>query len=1307
MEETYPILNRTTGTTTDITCFVDDTIEMIQFRIGEATNIHPDRMRIYVKVELDRDYYTSDSRRWENLYLRMSPDGKIVTSNCLTTYNSAREPVYVFPQPEYDKMGWMTLSPSVETSFTELRIFGVPEERSWIFPLKNEKPEYLPNPSKTTIDVKGIFKTLHPQKVIGFEVIPHTEGLSPQVELVYFPRLRTGTPLLPQKDIIQSIQRQSELLRALFDLSVPSPDKSAIVQGRWKLPLVNTDFGGAIRNRFEQIFYGTTLSKEIPVITFFGGRQEQSRHKFYTETPNKDPSLDLRTWNYWWTATRPSKNRPALLLYRGTSRNVYDRITINDIEITLSSSRSVESTETLEDLRKSLKDFLLSIDGISGYLDPADVQDERWSLQDVSAVLHYSRELREADFRRFDCLRNIYDLTDSDKLTFKFLRSDQSDTGLTDEEIRVIQLLRENEYTTAEDIQEQLPYKTISECDVLLAATRQKLEDNSDLMDRQYTNIPIFRMTAKQVSVTHAPDIRRVIKYISILRDILLNPDNPDLDTVCPKRVESITSETAVIPVTIKEQEKSIDEDDDYLDDLLGEISEISPSSAVVSAPATMTVAEKKTRKIKAKGVTTLASYFIDQLREFDPLTFDPDDPQILRKCDKPRQPIVMKREELSRFTEDLASYKPNEQALDVKDPDGIVLCPQFWCTIDRIPLTKEQLNEGKCPVCGGKIRSNDRTIEKTQSITEYPVLERDPTIVYPGYVKYKSKKNDRPIPCCFTTPQKTRVALKAPEISTSTSEMFYILGENKTGLDELRVAYLQSIVIKALQLKTDYKNIVESSNRLQTGQGEYFRAGVGFARTSLPEVLDILVDIKSPIHNPDVVLKCSFFRSWKGADVEHDIVGYTPELSKKIASIDKAFQDKQMSRLEELEYVSLLLDCMCFVLYVNPDNVQSTCFMSFSAVRNVKRSILILVDSTGNPDYFVHVSKTSSTPTVRGNLYNPLFSPKLLELLKQYRQESCTSDVPTIESALQLVVKASLKPRIPEMKIILDPYKRAQAIFLPNTILLPFRPTSNIPTIFENKTTFADIPQTEYPSKTTMIEYLNVGKGIHLGYTYVHDIGNIKGNVTEIITRSGLRIPVQTGDTTNQFEEITESVFENTEEKLVFGSPDTESVRLARSITYEAEIFDFLIFELARDMVGDDYPTLKSVLSKEHPNIDELRIPLREWMNTVIQFTDAEDPPAFYSKIRQSCSGTAKDKCTGLCIWDGASCRVQVKKVRLGLQKENLEKRLLSTLTSNDKIRTIIFENRMSPFFSSVLYLEMPNEIILSDEDVNNTIKQ
>ena len=111
--------------------------------------------------------------------------------------------------------------------------------------------------------------------------------------------------------------------------------------------------------------------------------------------------------------------------------------------------------------------------------------------------------------------------------------------------------------------------------------------------------------------------------------------------------------------------------------------------------------------------------------------------------------------------------------------------------------------------------------------------------------------------------------------------------------------------------------------------------------------------------------------------------------------------------------------------------------------------------------------------------------------------------------------------------------------------------------------------------------------------------------------------------------------------------------------------------------------------------------------MDDTLSFTGADTPITFYSKMRHSCTGSAKSECDGLCVWDGASCKVQVKQVRPTLERSVLENRLVSTLTSNDKIRSVVFENRVSPFFSSILYLELPSETILSDSDVASKLRE
>ena len=148
-------------------------------------------------------------------------------------------------------------------------------------------------------------------------------------------------------------------------------------------------------------------------------------------------------------------------------------------------------------------------------------------------------------------------------------------------------------------------------------------------------------------------------------------------------------------------------------------------------------------------------------------------------------------------------------------------------------------------------------------------------------------------------------------------------------------------------------------------------------------------------------------------------------------------------------------------------------------------------------------------------------------------------------------------------------------------------------------------------------------------------------------------------------------------------------------------------MFQLTKDVQTEEYRALRDVLSQTNPNIEDLRPLLAAWMEDTLRFNEADDPPTFYSKIRQPCSGQIKSKCSGMCVWDGASCKVQIKTgVRESLRRDIIGKRLLSTLVSNDKIRGVIFENRASPFFSSILYLEFPHEIILSDEDVYNIVR-
>jgi hypothetical protein len=1308
-EVSLPVLNFQTGKSSNVTFFLDDTIETVRSRLGALIGIHPDRLRMYVEGQFDGDYYAKDSRKWEDLFLRMSPEGKPVRKG-LVYYNKARNPPLILDSSEYDKSGWMAIDSRSDASFRELRILGVPEERSWVFPLDNsETPEHLPPAGTVSIDMKELFQTHHPYAITQFLVIPHSE-LLPQLEVRYYPRFRADTPGVVPPDVVRAIARQSDIVTALTTLPVTQPDKVSIVKALWKLPLVDTDFGNAPRNRFEQIFYGTTLSESLPVVSFFSSLQQQSRHKFFTEAVDKTPTQDVRTWKYWWDASKPTRNKPALLFYRGTSRHSYDRISVFSTEIVISCSRTDDSADTHLELQKIAKEFLLSIDGLAPFLDPADYEDDRWVLQDMSGVAHFDHELKEADFRRFDCLRSIYEIYDRDKLIFKFLRSSQTESGLSDTQARIVGLLNESAFISAEQIVEQIPELSVTDAASSLQEVQVLLSENPKLSEQHYSYLPTFKFSAKQVIVTHAADMKRILRYISALREVLMNPDNKHLDGVCPKRVEVVEQVTAVAP--------PIETDDggesaDYLDDLFGELEGATTSSESEKEKEKESTPEPK--KVKTKGATTLYTYLLTQLREFDPDTYDPNDPEIPSKCDRPRQPVIYKKDELKKFDddEDLSQYDPRGDgrlaSLEVKDPDGLVICPKYWCVTDRIPLKEEQLVDNTCPICGGKIRSNDKKVEKTQDVLEFSVLYRESSNAYPGFVKYKSKKGKQ-VPCCFATAQTTKMSYIKPEGTAGPiSELFYILGETKTRLEELRLAYIPKQVGTALKIPIDYRATMDAMNRIQSGQGGFFRAGLGHPSETLPKVLNISHAVHPPSENPEVVRRCSFFRTWKLAD---DLAGSSDKVEARVRSIDKAYREKTMSKLEELEYSALFLNCMVYIIYVGSEGLQSGCFMNVGAVKMTSRAVLVLIDAgdSDSADYVSNVSRTSTAPVFNGNLYNKLFPKQVRETLETLRITSCVLDIPTIDKAITFLTSTPLKDRMPEFKIILDPYSRAQALYLPKTIILPFRPTSQIPTFLNGSPIhgYADISQDNYPQKTEMIKYLEKAREFHSGYAYAHDNANSKHEVVELITASGLRIPVLSGDTVpGDPQEIMETVHDVGEEALVDGKPDEKAVKLARSITYEAEIFEFLLFQLAKDLEGEDYRDLKRALSVPNPDVVKLAPLLSAWVDDTLVFSEAESPPAFYSKMRSPCDAGTKSACTGLCVWDGASCRVQVKTVREGLRRKLLESRLLSTLSSNDKIRTAVFDHRISPFFSSILYLELPSEIILSDGDVAAKLKQ
>jgi hypothetical protein len=265
--------------------------------------------------------------------------------------------------------------------------------------------------------------------------------------------------------------------------------------------------------------------------------------------------------------------------------------------------------------------------------------------------------------------------------------------------------------------------------------------------------------------------------------------------------------------------------------------------------------------------------------------------------------------------------------------------------------------------------------------------------------------------------------------------------------------------------------------------------------------------------------------------------------------------------------------------------------------------------------------------------------------------------------------------------------------------MILPFKP-SNLPDVIQSKISgYKDV--FSLPSYEDVKSYLPIAATYSKGYEWREDVYDSKNRKIEIITASGLVIPIQpeASESSHETGEVTNTVRTFGETDLVFGEPSAELQTIYRDVNYSSEVFEFLLFQLARDLASDDYNQLRDAIEFSNKKITKTL--LEKWFSATTMFVDIETPGEFISKIRQPCGQFSKSSCKGnLCGWDGKVCKVKVKDT---IKKDDIFHRLIETLTKNLKIRAAVLDNRITPFFSTILYLELPHEMILSDSELDS----
>jgi len=1280
--QTVPIAD----TLSRVSFFRDDTIDVVRQHVALAVGSHPDRLFIEVKVKLPKDYYFTNPKHWMELFYRLAHNRARIPAEVMRTYTNQIRSLPSVPIREYNELDWEEkiddLKPILNPGrdFYEWRILGVDSETSVVMPLPPVAlPDYrgiAPLPR-----LQSLFETQHPYEITEFRVTDIGEGVPEPVRKNYFPYFGPETPANIES-MRASIRSSQEQLQRLFDLSPPKHQKVSILRAKWYVPLISTRFN-APRNRFEQIFYGLTVSELTPYIGYFTSKGEVVRHKFYVDDPKNKilPDEFKSSWKAWTNKTQPQRRRPTLLLYRGTSRTSFDRIAITDKDITFSAERDKKSDESLEDIRKSLEDWFQTLDAVVPFIVPSDVEESRWQLDMLSAISSYSRSVQEFDMHRFPCLQNVFSYyADS----FRLLRTEHTSDDISPLEIQAYQVLNQGDVDpSATLLQEELGLS--AEDAEALFSKITSLGETFDI-EKAAKAYPVIKFSGTEVVIKFVANLERTLQYADILRYVL-SSDAEEVNAVCPRRLESVAPVVAIPQqaMTAADVEPAGEDFFAGFDLDVGAAPEpVEPGGAAAARE------EPRERRLAVRmGASSTFNYFNTRLQKFDSKTFDQTYPG---ECERTRQVVVLSARDQERIGDDYNySNRSTGEKLPLDgNPENIAICPPYWCIRDEIPLQppvepwqaghlrKDDEGEPRCPKCGGRIRSGHH-----DDPTVYTVIERRSTMMYPDFMKAVSATNKRKLPCCYQSPRPDAVVLSKRE------DVNYVLGLERSRLPGLRFAYLDPELAKRLRLKTNYKTTVRAG-RLIADTEDIFRIGLGRPSKTLPKLLDNETEIKRPKEAKENVMKCSFFRTWR------KLGRGDSETDKIIDSIDQAYESGDLDIIDELEYVTTFLTSE--IIRIDPKTMEVVCgFWSESAAPRRKILVLIGDDLLG----FVKRIREGRSNRLEftADLQDEMFA-NTKPLLMSAHADACASGVPTLRETLDkdVIPKGKLN-----YQLIMDPYDRVQAVYIPNEVILPVYPTGTEPPGGIRKLKYHELRDSELPPPAVAKAYLEATS--LSGHKIKAELRNALGEVTEYLLASGMRSPVYPGeevDTTEPTKEVVETVRTNTEDTLVNGFRNQEDLAFARETTYASEIYDFLMFSLSKDILGEDYASLRRAIEEKSGR--DIMTQLKTWFKDTAYVASPTDRPLdFINKIRKPC-GQFKDKDTcnasGLCGWvrrtdTGKTCKIKVKGVA---DKDKVIERMALDLVRNDKLRGLVLDDRISPFFSTVLYYEMPHELITTE---------
>lgn len=1346
-----------------VSIFQDDTLEVVKQRIGAEFNISPNSMLLIVTTKQRNWNEPVWENMFNNLSKNGEISGRVLqdwVSNLVPTVTIGNfDPI---TKDVWNSRSMPLLEKIFKTPYSEyLQIGFQPEDNKGVYPIPLLIPSESPcegsmivaiNSRKIWIDM-NYETTVLLREIDEFSKIPCWK--------LYFPSAKSLVVEPFEEELKIKLKAESDRLIKINKLLNVGPTSYEVDTFDSKLSIdkyverldkkysSNKVNFGFLRIRFnqyynksvrpisvEQLFYALAVSEEVPLIEYCPNTVQAPIFKMFSK--NKEVYIKPNEYRRWTERISYSRSEPIVLLYY--KKNLEDvrspcirlGITADKLYFTIDNTGITGLKFYYSEIVNYAK---LLVEYVSKIIVGLEVNETTWeiteSTTEISVDRSYGGRMGMSQTQSVvKCMEDyFYSIpgTDDSIPTFIYKRIsnfgtknegdelilEQINSGMSNDEVMKVY---SSKFPILDNAERERVYSRIME-----------LREGHDRAFISVVTLKFVDTQTMQISgIRSKNNMDNIIRFCNSFFVFMFPKSQTEeqkkmFEVTCPKP-------SKVIKGKKKEEVPVVDEfdifgmlDDMFMDKTIEETKD--GSEDYKDEKDLVNIVDDEPEIISQSGSTH--KYILRRLEERDKKRFiykakSPSDryPKI---CSQERQPISytptewnmiqtdgVKSKFIKRYLED-----PEKYVLEDDEMSNKYICPEYFCITDEIPLDESDLDSGKCPICGGKIIP-DLPSEKLSKLDfiEYSVLAKNRIAKFPR-MNSKTLKKDfhMALPCCYDSFKKSDEKKR-----TSKLEQDYILGDDKFPLDQDKKRF--GLLPKEVE---DFLGI-SSVGIFGTGLQRIMKVGTkALLRMSRPNpvvmntVKEIFNDI-NPKYTDEEFLKI-FGELNNGNLIRIYGENWSEDHPKREEFNEWASEvgiDKDNKRVFKIWTGAKIYRHKIF-----NENLPITHVWDFMQLISGSKLLVLHYNGAGNPvslrcppmgalfdgyGYILFFEKDGIyEQIVLGHRERTAFKYENIIIPDKLKDSGFNIDLPlsvwsscrpySSESPTWYIKPSLISEYFEEDVFIIDPYSRIVAIQDSSNNLYPYYPTS-VPAYNTNAIQYGY----EYETLPDAVEEYNAlidAEEFQKPHSWIV-IDREPKMIVAIETVSMLRVPVKPRPMSSNIPKLGEILLDsyNMNEDMILAFPDKPtSVAVLDKVKRDDQIRDWVLYQFSEYL---------KVNEKNRVMIESAKV-VNKAVKDIIGVWIMENISPLQSrenvipKLKNVCSSLSENNCSGACVFDKGTCKISTHGTEL-TQMDILEW-ILYSVFEDPKKRYLIL-NGEYPKVSSMLYWEMPNEVIFSKLD-------